>query len=134
MHPNVPDEHKTIHSKNYLSIDKYNDIQNAIVASDLLISDYSSVSFDAMLANRPAFIYANDEKIYTKNERGLYFKLSDLPFPSFTTTDELIKYIKSKPLSDTLKKYKAFIADQKVVITGTSSKDITDFIIQKMQD
>ena len=134
MHPNVPNEHKTIHSKDYLSIDNYGDVQNAIIASDLLISDYSSVSFDAMLANRPAFIYANDEKAYTKNERGLYFKLADLPFPSFTTTDELIKYVKKISLNDMLKKYKAFVSAQEVVTTGTSSKDITDFIIKKMQD
>lgn len=128
MHPNVEKENKTINCSDYISLDDYNNTQQAIIACDILISDYSSVTFQALLANRIAFIYANDEKIYTKNERGLYFKISDLPFESFKTTTEMVNYIKNHNLKEAKKKYKPFIKEQQLCISGESSKTVAEII------
>lgn len=124
MHPNVEEKNKKIHSQDYESLDNYGDTQGAIIASDLIITDYSSVMFDAMLANRSVYIYANDEKNYTKNERGLYFKLTDLPFPYFKNNSEMINYTKNNSLSDAKRNYQKFIVDQGVFIEGKAAQKI----------
>ncbi len=72
----------------------YPDIQELVMASDLLVSDYSSVLFDMALAGRPGLIYASDIDEYI-NERGFYFDLRDLPFPVADSTERLIDNIVS---------------------------------------
>lgn len=55
------------------------EISNLMIASDALISDYSSVFFDYSILNKPMFCYAPDLERY-KQERGLYIEPEDL-FP-----------------------------------------------------
>ena len=131
MHPNVEAKYKTINCTDYISLDDYNNTQQAIVACDILISDYSSVVFDALIADRIVYIYANDEEIYTKNERGLYFKISELPFKSFKTTAEMINHIKKNGLKDAKEKYASFVKEQQPSLTGKASETVAAIIAEK---
>lgn len=54
------------------------DVQELLLATDLLITDYSSVMFDFAILNRPIVIFAHDWEIYVR-ERGVYFDLVDEP-------------------------------------------------------
>ena len=58
----------------------YSDIQELMVSSDALITDYSSCIYDFMLSRKPGFIYATDADKYN-NGRGLYYSLTSTPFP-----------------------------------------------------
>ncbi|MCQ2570880.1 MAG: CDP-glycerol glycerophosphotransferase family protein [Candidatus Saccharibacteria bacterium] len=131
MHPNVPEEHKKINCKDYISADKYGNTQQLILSCDILISDYSSVLFDALLADRIVFTYANDEKEYTSKERSLYFKLSELPFPYFKTSEELIDYIKQGNLKKAKSKYSRFLKDQSMATSGNASETVAKIIEKK---
>jgi len=53
-----------------------NDILRVI---DLLITDYSSLCFDAVALERPVVIYAFDEEAYMADDRGFYKPLRELP-------------------------------------------------------
>lgn len=128
MHPNVQNKHKNINCTDYISIDKYNNTQQAIAACDILISDYSSVLFDAMLANKTVLVYANDEELYRKNERGLYFNLSDLPFPYFKSSAEIVRYINQDKLKHAKDNYRQFFKEQDVNTEGNASKIVADYI------
>jgi CDP-glycerol glycerophosphotransferase len=128
MHPNVQNKHKNINCTDYISIDKYNNTQQAIAACDILISDYSSVLFDAMLANKTVLVYANDEELYRKNERGLYFNLSDLPFPYFKSSAEIVRYINQDKLKHAKDNYRQFFKEQDVYTEGNASKIVADYI------
>lgn len=75
--------------KNYSS---YYDAQELLVMSDVLITDYSSIIYDFMLTERPAFIYATDFNDYEK-ERGFLIDLKETPFPISTNNEELGKTI-----------------------------------------
>ena len=57
----------------------YESIQELLVASDILITDYSSTMFEFALLKKPCFLYTPDAKSY---DRGFYFPIEDLPFPS----------------------------------------------------
>lgn len=62
--------------------------------ADVLITDYSSVFFDFTVTKRKIIIFAYDEKDYCQN-RGLYFPLSDLPFPKVNDVNELLGELNS---------------------------------------
>ena len=63
--------------------------------ADCLITDYSSVFFDFLNTRRKIIIFNYDEDEYLK-DRGLYFPLSDLPFPKATTVRDLIDNLNLK--------------------------------------
>ena len=66
-----------------------------MIASDILISDYSAVLTDYAILNRPILCFAYDYDDYLK-ERGTYFELDDeLPNKSCRTESELIDRILS---------------------------------------
>lgn len=65
----------------------YNNMQELLVASDLLITDYSSTMFEYTLLNKPCFLYTPDLPLY---DRGTYFPMESLPFKLAFTEEELI--------------------------------------------
>lgn len=67
----------------------YDDIQELLLAADVLITDYSSLMFDFAVTGRPVFLYANDFENYCAKERKLYFHIEELPFPLAKTGEEL---------------------------------------------
>jgi CDP-glycerol glycerophosphotransferase len=65
-------------------------IEDLCLASDVLLTDYSSIMFDYANLDRPIVIYANDWDTY-KRTRGVYFELPDEPPGAVAgTEDELI--------------------------------------------
>ena len=95
LHPNIQTEQNEIeYGENVYNASAYKEINELIVASDLLITDYSSCMFDAMEAGKRVVIYASDMEEF-QNERKLYFELDKLPFPLSQTNEELIQAIKS---------------------------------------
>jgi CDP-ribitol ribitolphosphotransferase len=69
------------------------DLIVALLASDLLITDYSSIIFEYSLLNRPMVFYAPDLDEF-KGERGFYFGYEDfVPGKICKTEAELVRVI-----------------------------------------
>ena len=80
LHPGQKNPEKYVKfSENIINAFKYKDIQELILSSNILITDYSSTMFEAMIANIIVVLYANDIDNY-RNERGMYFEFEELPF------------------------------------------------------
>ena len=89
LHPNIANKNELIsYSDSVLNGTAYPDISELIVASQLLITDYSGCMFEAMKAGKKVLLYASDLKSYEK-DRGMYFSLSNLPFPIAKNNDQL---------------------------------------------
>jgi len=75
--------------------DKIEDIQDLLVNTDILITDYSTIFVDFCLTGRPIIFYPYDFEEYDKitNLNLDYFK--DLPGPFARNEDELISCIKN---------------------------------------
>ena len=90
--------------KNFIDVTNYLDQQELLLLTDVLISDYSSVMWDASLLNIPVFIYAPDYYEYLKFERGFAYKMSKIPFKIALNNDELknaiLDFDNDKYLSD----------------------------------
>lgn len=62
--------------------------------ADCLITDYSSVFFDFANTRRKIILFAYDEEEYFA-DRGIYFPLSELPFPNVKTVESLLEEMDS---------------------------------------
>jgi CDP-glycerol glycerophosphotransferase len=76
-----------------IDVTAYPDMQELLLASNILISDYSSTMFDFMLMKRPVFLFTKDMEDYQRM-RGLKDWFSQVPFPICYDNDELIQAIK----------------------------------------
>ncbi|MCR5829368.1 MAG: bifunctional glycosyltransferase family 2 protein/CDP-glycerol:glycerophosphate glycerophosphotransferase [Lachnospiraceae bacterium] len=95
---------------NAVDMSGYDDINDLYLASDMLITDYSSVFFDYALLERPIIFYAYDEDEYKGELRGLYFDMeSYCPGPVVRTQDELAGALNMDPdrFGPYLERYKA---------------------------
>ena len=71
----------------------YRDINELMLVSDVLVTDYSSAIFEFSILERPMAFYAPNHAAY-EAERGLYFDYeSGVPGPVFESTDSLARYI-----------------------------------------
>ena len=58
--------------------DPFFDLQEFLLKTDILITDYSSVYFDYLLLDRPIIFFAYDLEDYKKNDRELYDNYEDV--------------------------------------------------------
>jgi CDP-glycerol glycerophosphotransferase len=73
------------------NVSSYPEIQHLYLASDVLITDYSSVFFDYATLRRPILFYAYDLEHYRDVLRGFYLDYDrDLPGAIVTTEDDLL--------------------------------------------
>ena len=72
-------------------VSKYPDVTELFLASDALITDFSSVMFDYSLLDRPMVFFAPDKAGYTR-DRGTYFDLeAEAPGPYTTDQESFFK-------------------------------------------
>ena len=72
-----------------LNASPYENMQELLVASDVIISDYSGCAFDFPMIGKPGFLYAEDYE-EMKRTKDYYFDLKDLPFTLALTNDCLL--------------------------------------------
>lgn len=66
------------------------DANRVLMASDVLVTDYSSIMFDYLVLDRPIILYAYDYADYTQSARGTYFDLhTHAPGPLAMTQEKL---------------------------------------------
>ena len=72
------------------------DIQELLVFTDILITDYSSVFFDFILLDRPIIYYSYDFEEYLENCRGMYYGYyKEMPGPFAKNENELLDLIET---------------------------------------
>lgn len=63
--------------------------------ADYLVTDYSAILFDAVIADVPVYLYRYDDSLY-KQRRGLFASVDrDLPGPKSTDATEILSAIES---------------------------------------
>lgn len=91
------------------------EIASAIRASDIVVTDYSSVYIDAMYINKPVFSFAYDLEDYTNNQDGILYDL-DLAFPTKPCTqfEELLIELENELKLDTQIQSEKYLSTQKL--------------------
>ena len=70
----------------------YPDMQELLLSSDVLLTDYSSCMWDFSLMKKPCFLYARDIDEY-RGERDFYTPIDSWPFPLAADNDALEQVI-----------------------------------------
>jgi len=86
------------HLSNIVDVsNKVDDIQEILLETDVLITDYSSVFFDFMVTKKPIVFYAYDLENYLENCRDMYFDYEEVaPGPIARDADALIELLKTQ--------------------------------------
>lgn len=116
----------------YIDANNYSDIQELLCACDILITDYSSLMFDALIAKKITILYANDIDSYI-DERGFYFELDKLPFPLTKNNNELINILNKYNENEILTSYKKFSETLEIYDDGKASIRVADLIEKQMK-
>ena len=70
----------------------YPDTQELLSATDLLVTDYSSIIWDYSLLMRPCCLYAPDLEEYLATT-GFYVDISQWPFPLLSSWEDLLTFV-----------------------------------------
>lgn len=99
----------------------YPEVNDLMLSSDILITDYSAIAFDYCILCRPILCYAYDYDSYL-SERGTYFEMDEVyPNKSFRTEKILLEYIKTLDFKEEYKKTKVF-RDQFIEYGGNATR------------
>ncbi|MFB9165057.1 bifunctional glycosyltransferase/CDP-glycerol:glycerophosphate glycerophosphotransferase [Arthrobacter psychrochitiniphilus] len=97
---------------NVIEVSGHPEINDLILASDALVTDYSSVMFDYSLMDKPIYILAPDLKEYESQTRGFYLRYkTTIPGPQFASQQNLLSYMVEHSLSYNLYQRAAFVAE-----------------------
>ncbi len=113
-----------------IDVTDYPETSDLMVATDILVSDYSGIMFDYAVLNRPIFCWTYDYEDYSK-VRGMYFDIRD-ELPGGSCTEEtLVKMIKYFP-DEAYEKWKRF-RNKYVQYYGDATKQCVDNIYENIK-
>lgn len=110
----------------------YDDIQELLYVSDVVISDYSSLVFDFAQTRRPCFLFTPDLKEYLVKERNLYFNLEDLPFPIIRNNEDLVSIINGFNERDYCLQINSFLKKVGSYETGHACENVYQAILDHL--
>jgi CDP-glycerol glycerophosphotransferase (TagB/SpsB family) len=105
-------------------------INDLMIASDILITDYSSVVFEYALLEKPMIFFAYDYDDFKENLRDFYFPYEEfVPGPIVKTTEDVIEAIKNNNFP--MDKVKRFSKEFCGFVGGKSSERFVEFFLSK---
>lgn len=110
-----------------MDVSSYPDMQELLLVSDVLITDYSSSIWDYALMGKPAFLFTPDLQEYLEN-RGLYIPIENWQYPHAETNDELINIIQSYKMSENKRRINKYFEEMGSYEKGTASITICKLI------
>ena len=110
----------------------YPDMQELLVACDLLITDYSSSMFDYALSGKPCVQFATDIEAYRQG-RGFYFPLDELPFPLARSNEELKELLEKFDETAQQARWSAFAEEYGFCEDGHAAERCAQWILARMK-
>ncbi len=107
---------------------KYPDMQELLCASDTLITDYSSCTWDYSILGRPVFLYATDYEEY-QAERGFHIDAFEMGFPLCKNMESLEEAIFKATDTDAKKKCESFRKKMGSYEDGTACEQLCKMFI-----
>lgn len=116
----------------YIDVTNYPDMQELLLAADMVITDYSSLIWDYAILKRPCFLYTPDSQEYL-DKTGFYVDIKHWPFEQADDMDELINLIrKYNPYENSKKiiEHQNFMGSFE---NGQACEKITKWILEKLE-
>ena len=129
IHPDVAFESRKVERPPFvLDVSAYPDPEELVAASDILISDYSSILFEPAYVGRPVFLYAPDHREYQAKDRELLLDYYSLPFPLTENNEQLKEAIHNFDEDRYQREVKVFLERHQIHEDGKASERGASFI------
>lgn len=105
----------------------FREINDLLLITDILITDYSSVCFEFALLNKPMLFFGFDVEEYTRT-RDFYYNFFDfIPGPLVKTSEEIVEKIKQQDFE--MHKIEPFVKYFFNGTLGRASRNVVDQVI-----
>lgn len=111
------------------NVTDYEDGEELVAASDVMITDYSSIMFEPLFVKKPVFLYAPDRNQYINQERELLLDYDSLPFDIVESNEELSKAILAFDIHKYREKLDLFMKEYGISEDGHASERAARFIL-----
>jgi CDP-glycerol glycerophosphotransferase len=115
-----------------INVSSYNDMQELLLITDVLITDYSSCIWDFSLNKKPCFLFTPDLDQYLQ-ERGFYTPIEQWPYPIARTNEELCINILNFNKTEYDAKVKKHHDDLGSYEKGTATSKVTEILQEIFQ-
>lgn len=112
-----------------IDVSDYQDGEELVAVSDIMITDYSSIMFEPAYVKKPVFLLATDLHKYLEEERGFLIDYNTLPFPIAESNEELGKNIEHFDVKKYEQKIEQFLVKYGVHEDGHAGERAARFII-----
>lgn len=130
LHPNIANKTGVItYSDQVINATAYPDLYELIPVADVVISDYSSLLFEAGLIHKKVFLYATDIDAYVA-DRNFYFDIEKLPFPLAHDQNELVHNLVNFDASTYQRELERFNRSLDYYENGTASEAVANRILE----
>jgi len=111
----------------FYDFSEYREVNDLLLITDLLITDYSSICFEFSLLDKPMLFFAYDVEEYI-SKRGFYYEYqSFIPGNLVKTTNELVEKIVKKDFAEEkIKPFRDYFFDH---LDGKASQRVVDQLI-----
>ncbi|MCT1579225.1 CDP-glycerol glycerophosphotransferase family protein [Oceanobacillus kimchii] len=120
---NIPYEYTDF----FFDLSDYREVNDLLLITDLLITDYSSICFEFALLNKPMLFFGFDVEQYIQDRDFYYNFFEFIPGPLVRDTDEIIYSIKADNIDyERIKSFVKYFFDNNL---GDASKNVVDQLI-----
>lgn len=129
LHPAVSSEQRSFTHARVIDVSNYPVVNDLLVVTDVLISDYSSLPYEFALLEKPQLFFAYDVDTYAR-ESGFWDDYEAVvPGPIVYSTDEVINHIQHEKFN--MADIRAFSTKWNTYSNGEASKNIIKYLTQK---
>lgn len=128
MHPNITvPEGRFPFGEFVLDASNYPDVQELMIACDIMITDYSSTVYEFAVLKKPSYIYASDLDAF-QQMRGLNDFYFDMPYPICQSNEALLKELRTYTPESGIAAAEAFLHKFGGVDRGDAAKQVVERI------
>lgn len=133
LHPLISNKSIVENTDITVDVSDYPDMQDILCSADILVTDYSSTSWDFSILRKPVLIYAYDYDEYIKN-RGLNILALNRPYPIASTEEELISVMKDFDMKKYLNALDDYFNKVEKYDNGKACYEIFSYIVKKQSE
>lgn len=131
LHPNIVEKADFIpYSNTVFNATTYPDLYELLPAVDMVVTDYSSLMFEAGFLGKPVILFATDIAEYVSTRGEFYFDIRSLPFPLAENNQELLNRLSDFDKIAYAQAIHQFYEEVGLYEGGRASEQVADRILE----
>lgn len=135
LHPSVAKAAKEMEKPDFvIDVSAYTDSEELVSATDITISDFSSIMFEPAFVKKPVFLFATDLQEYIEKEYELLIPYKELPFSIAESNEQLERNIMHFDKESYQNEIESFLERYGVAEDGHASERTARFLSEYLDN